>query len=168
MSVQPPVFDCAMCGQCCEGEGGIVLSQADRERLCRRLQLDAQRFLDTCTDTRNGKIRLRVKEDGHCLFFEEGQGCIVHEDKPAVCKAWPFFRGNMVDASSLFLAKAYCPGIRARLSYSAFVAEGVEYLRQSGLFAESAEDGRVLFTREELDALAASTPGQDGKNERKA
>lgn len=27
------VFDCQMCGQCCEGEGGIVLSPKDLKRL---------------------------------------------------------------------------------------------------------------------------------------
>ena len=34
------VFDCQMCGQCCEGEGGIVLSPKDLKRLYEGLNLE--------------------------------------------------------------------------------------------------------------------------------
>ena len=40
------VFDCQMCGQCCEGEGGIVLSPKDLKRLYEGLNLEKQAFLD--------------------------------------------------------------------------------------------------------------------------
>ena len=36
------VFDCQMCGQCCEGEGGIVLSPKDLKRLYEGLNLEKQ------------------------------------------------------------------------------------------------------------------------------
>ena len=89
------VFDCQMCGQCCEGEGGIVLSPKDLKRLYEGLNLEKQAFLDAYGVFRNGKWQVRTGEDGNCIFFRAGQSCTVHAIKPDVCRAWPFFRGNI-------------------------------------------------------------------------
>ena len=34
-------FDCHMCGHCCEGKGGIVVSPSDLQRLCDFLRMPA-------------------------------------------------------------------------------------------------------------------------------
>ena len=95
MSGGSSAFACRMCGQCCEGRGGIVVSPTDEARLCRALRLDPPTFRERYTEQRNGKMHLRVGEDGRCLFFRETGGCSVHVHKPAVCRAWPFFKGNL-------------------------------------------------------------------------
>ena len=69
------VFDCQMCGQCCEGEGGIVLSPKDLKRLYEGLNLEKQAFLDAYGVFRNGKWQVRTGEDGNCIFFRAGQSC---------------------------------------------------------------------------------------------
>lgn len=66
------VFDCQMCGQCCEGEGGIVLSPKDLKRLYEGLNLEKQAFLDAYGVFRNGKWQVRTGEDGNCIFFRAG------------------------------------------------------------------------------------------------
>ncbi len=132
------VFDCQMCGQCCEGQGGIVVSPSDLERICLHLKLQAPEFIVQYALTQNGKIKVRCGEDGFCVFFKHGTGCIVHEAKPDICRAWPFFRGNMLDSESLFLAKEYCSGIRADCTHSEFVAEGLRYLQENSLQAKDA------------------------------
>ena len=91
------VFDCQMCGQCCEGEGGIVLSPKDLKRLYEGLNLEKQAFLDAYGVFRNRKWQVRTGEDGNCTFFRAGQSCTVHAIKPDVCRAWPFFRGNVAE-----------------------------------------------------------------------
>ena len=111
MSGGSSAFACRMCGQCCEGRGGIVVSPTDEARLCRALRLDPPTFRERYTEQRNGKMHLRVGEDGRCLFFRETGGCSVHVHKPAVCRAWPFFKGNLIDPVSFSLAKEYFPGI---------------------------------------------------------
>ena len=126
------VFDCQMCGQCCEGEGGIVLSPKDLKRLYEGLNLEKQAFLDAYGVFRNGKWQVRTGEDGNCIFFRAGQSCTVHAIKPDVCRACPFFRGNMADAESLHLAKAFCPGIRPDATHEEFVEEGQSYLEEMG------------------------------------
>lgn len=141
-----PVFDCRMCGQCCEGEGGIILSPFDLQRLHDGLQLEKQAFLDNYAVYRNGKWQIKTGEDGNCIFFREGKGCSVHSIKPNVCRAWPFFRGNMADAESLYLAKDFCPGIRSDATHEEFVAEGEAYLRENGLIASDPDrEGHALL-----------------------
>ena len=138
--VHAPVFTCRQCGQCCRGEGGIVLDQIDRQRLCTRFGMDEQAFLNLYAELRNGKTSLRTGPDGNCVFFHHAQGCTVHADKPHVCQAWPFFRGNMVDAESLAMAKDFCSGIRPDATHADFVAEGRRYLEQHRLARAGATD----------------------------
>lgn len=83
----------------------------------------------------NGKHKVRTGPDGNCLFFRSGEGCAVHDVKPDVCRAWPFFRGNMVDAASFAMAREFCPGIRGDAGHTAFVAEGRRHLAEAGLRA---------------------------------
>lgn len=128
-------FQCRMCGHCCLGKGGIVLGPKDMQRICAYLEMDEGTFMRTYGTLHNGKAKVRTGDDGACIFFEQHKGCTVHEGKPDICRAWPFFRGNMVDAVSLAMAKDFCPGIRADVTHAEFVEEGVLYLRDNQLIA---------------------------------
>ena len=94
------------------------------------------------------KLKIRCGEDGYCIFFRQGKGCIVHEGKPSICKAWPFFRGNIEDPESLALAKDFCPGINPDISHEDFAREGMAYLEKERLLASD--------TRTEANALILS------------
>ncbi len=133
------VFECTMCGQCCEGQGGIVVSPTDLERLCAHFQLSAQAFEDQYGCVQNGKLKVRTGADNFCIFFKDGVGCAAHVARPDICRAWPFFRGNMVDNESFYLSKDYCPGLRADSTHAEFVAEGAQYLQDNGLRAKDAK-----------------------------
>lgn len=128
-------FDCRMCGQCCQGEGGIVVSPTDLARICAFLGMTPEAFEAAYGERRNGKLKVRTGPDGNCVFFAVGRGCTVHEGKPDICRAWPFFRGNLVDADSLAMAKEYCPGIRSDVRHAEFAAAGRAYLADRGLLA---------------------------------
>ncbi|MDM8215153.1 YkgJ family cysteine cluster protein [Desulfovibrio piger] len=138
-------FDCRMCGHCCEGKGGIVVSPSDLQRLCDFLRMPADAVIAAYCEHANDKLKIRCGEDGYCIFFRQGKGCIVHEGKPSICKAWPFFRGNIEDAESLALAKDFCPGINPDISHEDFAREGMAYLEQERLLASD--------TRTEANAL---------------
>lgn len=140
------VFTCKMCGQCCRGEGGIVVSPKDLARITRALQLSAEEFIARYGEIRGGKLQIRTGEDGACIFFAEGKGCMVHEGKPDVCRAWPFFRGNIVDPDSFEMAREYCPGIDRACSHAQFAKEGRAYLAKHGLLAHNRdEEGRAVI-----------------------
>jgi uncharacterized protein len=125
----PPVsaFTCIRCGNCCQGEGGIVLTHQDIDRLCAYLHLDRDALISEYVECVSDKLRLRTSSAGWCIFFKDG--CAVHPAKPAVCRAWPFFRGNMIDADSWRMAQDACPGINAQAGHDLFVVQGRAYLR---------------------------------------
>lgn len=129
----PPmtVFTCRRCGHCCQGTGGIVLAERDIERLAGHLGLEREALLSRYTETVGALPRLRCGEDGYCVFYKDG--CAVHPGRPDVCRAWPFFRGNLIDPESLFMAREDCPGIHPEASHEEFARQGKAYLLRHGL-----------------------------------
>ncbi|WP_291327989.1 YkgJ family cysteine cluster protein [Desulfovibrio sp. UCD-KL4C] len=124
-------FDCKRCGHCCQGEGGIIMTQKDRARLADHLGLSEEEMILKFSETVNGKIRLKSKEDGYCIFFDEG--CGVHPGRPDICRAWPFFRGNLIDKTSWEMIQDYCPGVNKDAGHEQFVIQGKKYIRAEGL-----------------------------------
>ena len=143
-------FSCKMCGHCCYGRGGIVLGTKDLPRLLEYFQLDKESLLNKYTENMNDKPCLIVKDDGYCYFFKEGEGCTIHEARPDVCRAWPYFRGNLVDSTSLEMAKEDCPGIIKDVSHAFFAHDGYAYLVENKLLAYNPlVDGRALIVSED-------------------
>ncbi|NLW81736.1 MAG: YkgJ family cysteine cluster protein [Desulfovibrionales bacterium] len=134
------VFDCQMCGHCCHGQGGIVVSAPERQRLAEYLGLSEEDFCATYTQTQDKKLVLRSRGDGFCIFFDAVTACTVHPAKPDVCRAWPFFRGNLVDAVSWEMAQDYCPGIRPDTGHAEFARQGRAYLIENKLTKNGRED----------------------------
>ena len=124
-----------MCGACCQGKGGIVVGPRDLPRLCAHLHMETESFIALYGYRQDGKIKIRTGPDDGCIFFSRGTGCSIHKVKPDICRAWPFFRGNMVDEESLAMAKGFCPGINADLGHDAFVRAGLRYLEEHQLKA---------------------------------
>lgn len=139
------LFHCRQCGHCCEGRGGIVVSPSDLERLASFLELAKETVVERFTEKSWGKLKIRNGDDGHCIFFRAGTGCSVHQGKPAICRAWPFFRGNLEDPISLELAKDFCPGIARDAEHAEFAQAGRAYLAEQGLMAKD--------SRQEANAL---------------
>ena len=141
-------FECRMCGHCCHGEGGIVLSEKDRVRLAEYLEITVGELFEKYSEKRNGKWSLRTGNDGYCIFFEKG--CGVHPGRPDICRAWPFFRGNLIDATSWEMIQGYCPGVNAEAGHVEFVRQGRQYLRDESLLRYDPEiDPNALITDDE-------------------
>ena len=132
------VFNCQMCGQCCEGKGGIIVSPTDLTRLTSFLNISGDEFIQRFGEYLGGKLQIRMGDDGYCIFFKKGTGCSVHEGKPDICRAWPFFRGNLLDAESFSMAKEFCPGIDKNVDHAVFCSGGKKYLAQHNLHASDA------------------------------
>lgn len=131
-------FACRRCGECCRGRGGIILDSRDQERLAAHLGLTRRELLDQYAEERGGKHHLRVDEN-ECCVFQRGTDCGVHQARPDICRAWPFFRGNLVDASSWELAQDYCPGLNRRVDHAEFVRQGMVQLKEQGLVRDASE-----------------------------
>lgn len=124
-------FECRRCGHCCQGEGGIVLTDKDLARLAAHLGMEPERFASEHAVFKGGRLRLGVREDGWCVFFDSG--CGVHPARPDVCRAWPFFRGNLLDAASWEMSLEYCAGINPSLPHEEFVRQGLSSLKSQGV-----------------------------------
>ena len=133
------VFECRRCGVCCQGKGGIVVGPHDLPRLCAHLHMEAERFIALYCYLQHEKIEIRTGPDNYCIFFLPGTGCSVHAARPDICRAWPFFRGNMVDEASFDMAKEYCPGINPVIRHDLFVSAGLRYLEEHRLKASDPE-----------------------------
>ena len=148
------IFACELCGHCCDGRGGIVVSKADLARLCEFLDLDVERFERSWGTRRGKKLFIRSGENG-CVFFCKDKGCSIHTAKPDICRAWPYFRGNLVDSESYVLAKDFCPGIPQRQAHEAFVRQGLSYLVRENLVGSCLPDeAAALQVADLLEALA--------------
>jgi Fe-S-cluster containining protein/predicted CoA-binding protein len=146
-----PFFSCRRCGKCCEGRGGIVVSPRDLTRLSVFLGMPGQEVLDRCTEPMRGQPVIRCGSDGFCMFFRAGEGCSIHPARPAVCRAWPFFRGNLVDRVSFGMARQDCPGISRGCSHAAFAWEGYRYLREYKLLARDRRTEGAMLIVDEKD-----------------
>jgi len=143
-------FDCQKCGHCCEGEGGIIVSPTDLTRILEHLKMSAEEFTEKYGEVKDGKLRIRVGEDNYCIFFVQGKGCGVHTAKPNICRAWPYFRGNVIDSESWEMAKDFCPGIRRDVSHDEFAQQGRAYLRDNNLLASDKScEARALILDDE-------------------
>lgn len=131
------VFECKMCGRCCEGRGGIVLSAKDLARIAEHTGLSQAEFSARYAEPRGGKLVIRTGADGFCIFFKAGAGCTAHPGRPDICRAWPFFKGNLVDEVSLEMAASDCPGINIQAGFAEFRRQGLEYLEDNELMADA-------------------------------
>ena len=147
-----PYFSCRRCGKCCEGRGGIVVSPRDLTRLSVYLGMSGQEVLARCTESLRGQPVIRCGSDGFCMFFRSGEGCTIHPARPAVCRAWPYFRGNLVDHVSFAMARQDCPGISRGCSHGDFAWEGYRDLCEYKLLANDkrSEGAMLIVDRKDL------------------
>ena len=152
------VFSCRRCGECCRGRGGIVLRESDSERMAAFFGLSSVAFHERYAEKTRGKYRLRAGADGFCVFSLGNGLCAVHAARPDICRAWPFFRGNLVDPVSLAMAEKGCPGITEGVAFREFAGVGARYLLDNGIFSEAGEEGTpsALVGEEMLRQLTAA------------
>ncbi|NCC25290.1 MAG: YkgJ family cysteine cluster protein [Deltaproteobacteria bacterium] len=141
------VFVCQRCGACCLGQGGIVVGLAEQERICAFLGLSLVEFLETYAVERRGKVEIAVNDMNQCVFFGPS-GCLIHPAKPDVCRAWPFFRGNLMDRDSWKMAQDACPGLIRTASFKEFSRLGLRYLQCRKLVHVGRDEANALIVRD--------------------
>ncbi|OGP51150.1 MAG: hypothetical protein A2Y79_03415 [Deltaproteobacteria bacterium RBG_13_43_22] len=103
-------FECTQCGTCCQGEGGIYLTQEEIDRIAIFLNLSPREFLEKFCLEKNGRIYIHTREDGYCYFSQEGR-CSIHAVKPDPCRRWPFFPPMLVDQANWETVRNSCPAL---------------------------------------------------------
>lgn len=116
-------FECLTCGECCFGEGGIVVREEEVERIAAFLGLPPDEFASQCCEERNGKFYIRSGENGFCLYYDAEKSCLIHPAKPDRCSLWPFFPAIVDNKDNWELAKDACPGINPHCTFEEFVRQ---------------------------------------------
>ena len=109
-------FTCTQCGNCCTGEPGFTwVSDQEIAALAARLGIGTDSFRRRYTHTvmRSGARRTSLldKPNHECVFYKQGAGCTVYQDRPRQCRTWPFWRSNLASAEDWQAAAATCPGM---------------------------------------------------------
>jgi Fe-S-cluster containining protein len=108
-------FSCTRCSDCCRHDPGYVfLSEQDTAALVGALGMSYNDFVETyCRWVASawGFERLALKELANydCVFWK--QGCLVYEQRPRQCRAFPFWQAVVVSAKAWKTVAAYCPGM---------------------------------------------------------
>jgi Fe-S-cluster containining protein len=102
------------------------MTARDIARLAEYLGLPESRILDRYSETCADRIRLKTNRDEYCIFYDKG--CGVHPGRPDICRAWPFFRGNLLDRTSWEMIQEYCPGVNKDAGHAQFVLQGRAHL----------------------------------------
>ena len=117
------VFECKLCGVCCQGEGGIFLTIEQAEGPARLLHLSLEEFVERFTEPRHGLLSLLTDAEGYCLMHDkETHYCRIHPAKPRMCRDWPYFHGMLDNLEGFEAARNNCPGILPEVSWEEFKA----------------------------------------------
>jgi Fe-S-cluster containining protein len=108
------IFFCRMCGDCCRGYGGTVVTPEDISAIAAYIGADADRFVNRYCRRSGRRYVLGQREDGYCIFWEKA--CTIHPVKPRMCRAWPFIPAVLVDEGNWFVMAGSCPGMRTDVS----------------------------------------------------
>jgi Fe-S-cluster containining protein len=108
-------FACTRCGSCCRRQfGHVFLSAVDLRRLARALRLSDEQFFLDCCEVVDVELAQRVSlvaaEDGSCVLLTE-EGCLVYEQRPLQCRAYPFWGTHLVEREAWDEVARSCPGV---------------------------------------------------------
>jgi Fe-S-cluster containining protein len=114
-----PVFLCRRCGECCQGEKGILVTAAELEAMAGYMGLSPEEFASRYLVATPLGPQLATRS-GTCVM-QEGSLCRVHPVKPRICRQWPFLPALLAHADEFEAAKEACPGIGADIGHGDFV-----------------------------------------------
>jgi hypothetical protein len=115
-----PVFNCQQCGECCNGEGGILVTNLEIALMAKSHQISPDDFRRQYVWLSPSGPALRTDTQGKCILNHQGL-CQVHTVKPKICRDWPFLPAILIDGDELELAKSACPGISPDCTQAEFL-----------------------------------------------
>jgi uncharacterized protein len=104
-------FTCTQCGKCCTGDPGYVwVTDAEIDALAAFLGEPRHEFVALYTRKAKGKVTLRERANGDCVFYDAKRGCTVYSVRPAQCRTWPFWESNLATPEDWDRTERICPG----------------------------------------------------------
>lgn len=113
------IFSCTRCGFCCHGETTVSLDSDDQQRMIEELGLSRDEVAAKYWRITGTIVQMKVI-DGHCIFYNDKTGCLVHHGRPWRCGQWPLHPSILSDEDNYKAIGDSCPGINKELTYSEF------------------------------------------------
>ena len=136
-------FACTGCGRCCTGTSGYVwVSREEIVRLAERFELSLDEFGRRFLRRVGSRYALVDRAEGRCAFLI-GKTCSVYEDRPAQCRAFPWWPVNLSSQEAWQLAAETCEGISDDAPLVGF--DVIEPLRVDAEKAGIAHDPRMVM-----------------------
>jgi hypothetical protein len=104
-------FTCTQCGKCCTGDPGFVwVDDAEIDKLAAARGMVRHEFVAVHTHKTRGRVSLREKANGDCVFYDRDRGCTVYPVRPKQCRTWPFWESNLRTPDEWARTESVCPG----------------------------------------------------------
>ncbi|MFO0810128.1 MAG: YkgJ family cysteine cluster protein [Gemmataceae bacterium] len=104
-------FTCTRCGNCCTGAPGFVWVTPDEIAALAEYRGEPVPELTAMYTRRShGKVTLREKSNGDCIFWDRTHGCTVYAVRPAQCRTWPFWESTTATPEEWAAIQPGCPG----------------------------------------------------------
>ena len=105
-------FACQGCGECCRGPGGYVwVTEEEARELAAALDMDFRRFAASMLRSTPAGLALIDDRKGDCPLLGGDGRCRAYEKRPVQCRAWPWWKENLVSRRSWEAAADRCPGM---------------------------------------------------------
>ena len=104
------IFECTMCGKCCQGYGGTYVTDADIKAIAAYIGKPQDIVRDEYCQISGGRPVLAQGKDGKCIFFKDK--CSIHPVKPKMCRKWPFLGAVLRDEMNWKIMASCCPGCK--------------------------------------------------------
>jgi Fe-S-cluster containining protein len=105
-------FECTRCGNCCTGAPGYVWVTADEVKaIADYLGEPVTEFRAVHTRRTQGKVSLRERVNGDCVFWDKNAGCTIYPARPAQCRTWPFWESVTTSRKTWDRTAEGCPGM---------------------------------------------------------
>jgi Fe-S-cluster containining protein len=113
-------YVCRRCLKCCHHKR-IQLNPYEVARLARNRGLTTSEFRAAWTNDGTGLV-LRQTESGACVFLGS-EGCIVHPDRPLVCRLYPLGQHVTADGTESFSHREPHPQSRGEFTRTGTIGE---------------------------------------------
>lgn len=113
-------FSCTGCGNCCRGpeSGYVFVTLEEIETLAARLGISTEDFgAKYLRRVAGGQVSLIEKQNLDCVFWTEGKGCEVYEDRPTQCRTFPFWPEVIESEEAWEVEAESCPGMGSGKRY---------------------------------------------------
>lgn len=94
----------------------MYASENDFKKIAEFLEMDFNAFLKMFTFEHNGKVSLKSRPEGPCVFYENG--CSVYGVRPTQCRTFPFWQEIMKSRTRWEMQSLMCAGINQGTSRS--------------------------------------------------